>query len=92
MNDEIVDEGVDGETVDGGTVDGETVDDAISDDLRGLATAPGGKLHRVWTAPLVRNEPVLIPAGDDVAWSLARTEDGTLQLSCQRVTTVWPAP
>ena len=45
-----------------------------------VITAPGGKLHRVWTPPLVRNEPVRVPACDDFAWSLARTEDGTLQL------------
>ena len=45
-----------------------------------VITAPGGKLHHVWTPPLVRNEPVRVPAGDAYAWSLARTDDGTLQL------------
>ena len=45
-----------------------------------VITAPGGKVHRVWSPPLARNEPVRVPAGDEVAWSLARSEDGTLQL------------
>ena len=45
-----------------------------------VITAPGGKVHHVWSPPLARNEPVRVPAGDEVAWSLARSEDGTLQL------------
>lgn len=45
-----------------------------------VITAPGGKVHRVWTPPLVRGEPVRVPAADGVQWDLARAEDGTLQL------------
>ena len=45
-----------------------------------VITAPGGKVHQVWSPPLPRNEPVRVPAGDEVAWALARSEDGTLQL------------
>ena len=45
-----------------------------------VITAPGGKVHRVWTPPLRRNEPVLTPASGEVQWRVARTGDGTLEL------------
>jgi hypothetical protein len=45
-----------------------------------VITAPGGKVHRVWTPPLARNEPVRTPAADGVQWQVARSADGTLEL------------
>jgi hypothetical protein len=48
--------------------------------LEVVVTAPGGKVHRVWTPPLARNEPVRTPAFGDVLWELARNADGTLEL------------
>ena len=45
-----------------------------------VITAPGGKLHRVWTPPLARNQPVRPPARDGVQWRVARSTDGTLEL------------
>ncbi len=45
-----------------------------------VITAPGGKVHRVWTPPLARNEPIRTPAADGVHWQVARAEDGTLLL------------
>ncbi len=63
---------------------------SVRADLRGVPggpgrfevviTAPGGKVHRVWTPPLVRGEPVTTPAVDGVQWQVARAEDGTLLL------------
>ena len=35
----------------------------------------GWELHRVWTPPLARNEPVLTPAVDGVQWQVARSAD-----------------
>ena len=46
-----------------------------------VITAPGGKVHRVWTPPLARNEPVRTPAADGVQWQVARSADGTLELA-----------
>jgi hypothetical protein len=46
-----------------------------------VVTAPGGKVHRVWTPPIARNEPVLTPARDGVQWQVARSDDGTLELT-----------
>ena len=61
---------------------------SVRADLRGVpggpgrfevvVTAPGGKVHRVWTPPLLRGEPVGTPAVDGVQWQVARAEDGTL--------------
>jgi hypothetical protein len=45
-----------------------------------VITAPGGKVHRVWTPPLARNEPVRTPAAGDTQWQLSRAVDGTLEL------------
>jgi hypothetical protein len=45
-----------------------------------VITAPGGKVHRVWTPPLVRGEPVRVPAVAGVQWQVARATDGTLEL------------
>ncbi|MEO6512734.1 MAG: hypothetical protein ABIO16_17175 [Nocardioides sp.] len=45
-----------------------------------VITAPGGKVHRVWTPPLLRGEPVTTPAVDGVQWQVARADDGTLLL------------
>jgi hypothetical protein len=45
-----------------------------------VVTAPGGKVYRVWTPPLARNEPVRTPAVGGVLWELARSADGTLEL------------
>ena len=45
-----------------------------------VITAPGGKVHRVWTPPLPPLAPMRVPVGDDVQWQVARAEDGTLQL------------
>ncbi len=45
-----------------------------------VITAPGGKVHRVWTPPLTQGEPVRTPARDGVQWQVARSTDGTLEL------------
>lgn len=45
-----------------------------------VVTAPGGKVHRVWTPRLPGREPVRTPASEGVQWQVARSEDGTLQL------------
>ena len=45
-----------------------------------VITAPGGKVHRVWTPPLPSLLPMRVPAADGVQWQVARAEDGTLQL------------
>jgi hypothetical protein len=45
-----------------------------------VVTAPGGKVHRVWTPPLARNEPVMTPARDGLQWQVTRSADGTLEL------------
>jgi hypothetical protein len=45
-----------------------------------VITAPGGKVHKVWTPPLTRNEPIVTPARDGVQWQVARGDDGTLEL------------
>lgn len=45
-----------------------------------VITAPGGKVHRVWTPRLPGREPVQTPASDGVQWQVERSEDGTLQL------------
>jgi hypothetical protein len=64
---------------------------SVRADLRGVPggpgrfevviTAPGGKVHRVWTPPLLRGEPVLTPAVEGVQWQVERAEDGTLLLA-----------
>ena len=46
-----------------------------------VITGPGGKVHRVWTPPLRRGEPVRTPAAGGVQWQVARSDDGTLQLA-----------
>ena len=46
-----------------------------------VITAPGGKVHRVWTPPIARNEPFSTPAADGVQWQVTRSEDGTLELA-----------
>jgi hypothetical protein len=46
-----------------------------------VVTAPGGKVHRVWTPPLAGNEPVVTPARDGVQWHVGRSHDGTLELT-----------
>jgi hypothetical protein len=63
---------------------------SVRADLRGVPggpgrfevviTAPGGKVHHVWTPPLLRGEPVGTPAVDGVQWQVARAEDGMLLL------------
>jgi hypothetical protein len=45
-----------------------------------VITAPGGKVHRVWTPPLRPLQPMRVPAVGGVQWQVARSEDGTLQL------------
>jgi hypothetical protein len=45
-----------------------------------VITAPGGKVHRVWTPPLAPLQPMRVPPARGVQWQLARSEDGTLQL------------
>lgn len=45
-----------------------------------VITAPGGKVHRVWTPPLPPLQPMRVPAAGGVQWQVARSEDGTLQL------------
>jgi hypothetical protein len=45
-----------------------------------VITAPGGKVHSVWTPPLVQNEPIVTPPGDGVQWQVARGHEGTLEL------------
>jgi hypothetical protein len=45
-----------------------------------VVTAPGGKVHRVWTPPLQRGEPIRTPPDGVVQWRVARSEDGTLEL------------
>jgi hypothetical protein len=48
-----------------------------------VITAPGGKVHRIWTPPLPRTEPMRVPDSAGVCWRLARSEDGTLELRRQ---------
>jgi hypothetical protein len=45
-----------------------------------VITAPGGKVHRVWTPPPARNEPVRTPPAGETQWQVARSADGTLEL------------
>jgi len=45
-----------------------------------VITAPGGQVHRVWTPPLPRGEPVRTPAVGGVQWQVSRSADGTLGL------------
>ena len=45
-----------------------------------VITAPGGKVHRVWTPPLPPLQPMRVPAAGGVQWQVARSDDGTLQL------------
>ncbi len=45
-----------------------------------VITAPGGKVHRVWTPPLPPLQPMRVPPAAGVQWQVARGEDGTLQL------------
>lgn len=51
-----------------------------------VITAPGGKVHRVWTPPLVRGEPVQVPSFGGLQWQVARASDGTLELVREPVT------
>jgi len=50
-----------------------------------VVTAPGGKVHRVWTPPLPAPGPMRTPTTGTgqhpVRWDLARTPDGTLQVT-----------
>ncbi len=46
-----------------------------------VVTAPGGKVHRVWTPPLAPPGVMRTPTVGTVRWEVARTTDGTLQVA-----------